>query len=349
MLENATNSSKPGMENLTKETALKKIFVTGGTGLVGSRLIEQLVKKGKGVKALYRTSIPEILGKEKVEWIRGDVLDVTCIEEAFTDVSQVYHCAAIVSFTPEMKQQMFATNVEGTTNIVNTCLNTGVQKLCFVSSVAALGKAKKGMEIDEKIMWSEDTNNSNYGKSKYMAEIEVWRGAGEGLKAVIVNPSIILGKGNWNEGSSKIFKTAYEEFPWFTEGITGFVDVNDVVEIMMLLMDIDTSGERFIVSTENRTYRDIFTKIAKAFGKRPPYKKVSSLMADAVWRLEVLKSIFTKESPLLTKETAGAAREVVRFNNSKILHHLPTFTFTPIDATIDRVCKELKEFYHLKY
>ena len=266
MIKNSTNSLEANLKDPKTAPPVNKIFVTGGTGLVGSHLVEQLVKNGIAVKAAYRTHIPDIAGKEKVEWVKGDILDVLFLEEALQDINHVYHCAAIVSFNPKEKYKMFATNVEGTANVVNACIRAGVKKLCFVSSVAALGKLKKQGEIDESVLWSEETNNSNYGKSKYLAEIEVWRGIGEGLEAVIVNPVIILGKGNWNEGSSKIFKTAYEEFPWYTEGYTGFVDVKDVVQIMIQLMESGTSGERFIVSSENIQYKDIFSRIAIAFG-----------------------------------------------------------------------------------
>lgn len=319
------------------------IFVTGGTGLVGSHLIDELTSRNKHITALYRTYVPDIKNKEKVEWVKGDILDVIFLEEALKKVEFVYHCAGIVSYDSRQKQQMFETNVEGTANIVNACISAGVKKLCFVSSIAALGQRRKGEEIDETMNWSEETGNSNYGESKYLAEMEVWRGIGEGLDAVIVNPSIILGSGDWNGGSTKIFKTAFEEFPWYTEGETGFVDVNDVVRIMIQLMESNISGERFIVSAENQKYKTIFTAIAKAFGKNPPYKKVSPFIAALVWRLEAIKAMFTNETALLTRETARAAQAVVRYNNNKLKQYFPSFVYTPLDETIKRVCEELQE------
>ena len=250
-------------------------------------------------------------------------------------------CAAIVSFAPQDKRQMFATNIEGTANVVNTSINAGVKKLCFVSSVSALGQRRKGGEIDESMNWNDETSGSNYGRSKYFAEMEVWRGIGEGLKAVIVNPVIILGAGNWNQGSSKIFKTAFEEFPYYTDGESGFVDIRDVISIMTQLMESNISGERFIVSSENRKYKDIFTAIANAFGKKPPHRKVSAFAAAIVWRFYVLKSIFTNDISLLTRETARSAQAVVRYNNNKIKKYLPSFYYTSLDETIKRVCSEL--------
>jgi nucleoside-diphosphate-sugar epimerase len=162
------------------------IFVTGATGLVGSHLLQELIKQGKPVKALYRNVIPEIPSKEKIQWVKGDILDVIALEEYMEEVDEVYHCAAIVSFNPKTIQQMFKVNVEGTINVVNACLTSGVKKLCYVSSVAALGRIRNNQEVNETMNWSEETSNSNYGKSKHLAEVEVWRGISEGLPAVIV-------------------------------------------------------------------------------------------------------------------------------------------------------------------
>jgi dihydroflavonol-4-reductase len=321
------------------------ILVTGGTGLVGSHLITRLVKQGRPVKALYRSAIPKIEGYEDVDWIQGDILDVVALQEAMHDVEEVYHCAAIVSFSPRTKDQMFKTNIEGTANVVNACLEGGVKKLCFVSSVSALARMTTSREIDETMNWTEETSNSNYGKSKYLAEMEVWRGIGEGLQAVIVSPTIILGFGDWTKGSASIFKSAYQEFPWYTEGVTGFVDVEDVVRAMVELMDNNMSKQRFIISEGNYKYKEVFTKIARCFGKKPPHKKVTPFIASVVWRLEAIKAKLSGKDPLLTRETANTAQTIVHFNNSKLKKFLPDFEYTPLDETIQRVCKELQNTY----
>jgi nucleoside-diphosphate-sugar epimerase len=318
------------------------VLVTGGTGLVGSHLIKALLKEGRHVKALYRTTVPGFEGSGEIEWVKGDILDILSLEDAFSGVAEVYHCAAVVSFHPSEREEMFKINVEGTANVVNACITEGVKKLCFVSSVAALGRIREGAEINETMNWSEETSNSHYGKSKYLAETEVWRGIGEGLEAVIVNPVIILGAGDWTKGSSGIFKSAYNEFPWYTEGVTGFVDVEDVVKAMIQLVDSNITGQRFILSAENRKYKDVFTSIANCFGKKPPHKKVTRLMAAVVWRLEAVKGLFTGKHPLLTKETARTAQAVVYFNNTKINKFLPEFQYASLDETIKRVCMELK-------
>ena len=323
------------------------ILVTGATGLVGSHLIGQLVQDGKLVRALYRSSIPSIEGAERVEWVKGDILDTVSVEEAMVGVKQVYHCAAIVSFDPKKRGILFKTNIEGTANVVNTALEAGVNKLLFVSSVAALGRIREDVAINETMNWTEETSNSEYGKSKYLAETEVWRGISEGLNAVIVNPVIILGPGDWNSGSSGIFKSAYNEFPWYTQGISGFVDVLDVVKAMILLMESDTSEERFIISAENIAYRDVFSQIAAGFQKRPPHKKVTPFLAAIVWRIEAVKGFFTGKIPLLTKETAATAQAKVRFDNSKLKQFFPAFSYTPIAGSIQRICRELIKKHNL--
>ena len=323
------------------------VLVTGASGLVGKHLIQALVQKGTPVTGLYRSTIPVFDDAEKANWIQADILDIVALEEAMQGVQQVYHCAAIVSFDSKNTKQLDQTNIEGTANVVNACLNQGIEKLLFVSSVAALGRIRENEAINETMNWTEETSNSAYGKSKYLAEMEVWRGIGEGLNAVIVNPVIILGSGDWLKGSSAIFKSAYDEFPWYTEGKSGFVDVIDVVKAMVLLMESTINAQRFIISAANIGYREIFTLIALAFHKKPPHKKVTKLIAEIVWRLEAVKSWFTKKTPLLTKETANTARANVSFDNTKLLEQLPGFSYQPLSNSIERICKELKEMHQL--
>ncbi len=317
------------------------ILVTGGAGLVGNQLIQQLLSQGKAVLALYNKTPLQQFNNPLLQQVCCNILDVQGLIECMQGIEKVYHCAAIVSFSPSRKTELFKINIEGTANIVNVALQVGVQKLVHVSSVAALGRIREDGPIDETMNWTEETNNSAYGQSKYLAEMEVWRGIGEGLNAVIINPVIILGPGNWNAGSSKIFKTAYEEFAWYTDGVSGFVDVKDVATIMIELMQSNITEQRFIVSAQNISYKEVFSKIATAFNKKPPYKKVTPFLAQIVWRLEAIKSWFTKQEPLLTKESANTAQAKVYFNNQKLLQYLPQFAYTPIDETIAYTCKKL--------
>ena len=238
------------------------ILVTGGAGLLGSELIRQLLSQGKKVRAIYnKTPLPNF-HSELLEQFQCNILDVVGLEDVMQGIEQVYHCAAIVSFAPSRKRELFSINIEGTANVVNAALQAGIQKMVHVSSVAALGRIREGEPINETMNWTEETSNSIYGQSKYLGELEVWRGIGEGLNAVIVNPVIILGCADWKSGSSQIFKSVYDEFPWYTEGVSGFVDAGDVAKAMIALMQSDISNERFIISAENSSYRQVFNWIA---------------------------------------------------------------------------------------
>lgn len=322
---------------------MKKIFVTGATGLLGNYLIRELLKDNQQVVALYRSSIPQIFTDNEykgITWIQGDIFDVMLLEEIMQECDQVYHCAGLVSFNPSKASLLMKVNVEGTANIVNAALAAGIRKLVHVSSVASLGRKRNNSTVTENVKWDDNANPSVYGKSKYLGELEVWRGIAEGLDAVIVNPVIILGKGDWHHGSSATFRNAFNEFPWYTEGVSGFVDAADVAQLMVLLMKSEISAERFIVSAENKTYRAVFAEMAIAFGKRPPFRKVTPFLASVVWRLEGAKAFFTGEEPLLTKETAETAQQRVNFDNSKILNAFPGFQFRSVTDTIHACCKE---------
>ncbi len=319
------------------------VLVTGGSGLLGKELITQLLAQGKSVTAIYNKTPLSDFHNNHIKQVQCNILDVVGLEEVMQNMEQVYHCAAIVSLGPRMRKELFKINVEGTANVVNAALDAGVKKMIYVSSVAALGRIRENEFVNETMYWSKETSNSAYGQSKYLGEMEVWRGIGEGLNAVIVNPSIILGAGNWESGSSRIFKNVYEEFPWYTDGISGFVDVRDVANAMILLMESDIISERFIVSAANISYQEIFNLIAKSFGKRQPHKKVTPLIAQIVWRLERLKSMFTGKEPLITKETALTAMAKMHFDNTKLLKFLHNFKYRSIEDTIEYTCKMLQQ------
>jgi len=323
------------------------ILVTGGTGLLGGYLIETLCAKGLRVRALHRAIPPRLRLADAtlVEWVYGDVLDVISIDDAMDGIKEVYHCAAIVSFHPRRLKEMHRINVDGTANIVNACLRHNIRKLVHVSSVSALGRKRDGQTITEDAKWDEESNGSAYGRTKFMAEMEVQRGIGEGLNAVMVNPSIILGVGDWHKGSSAMFRNAFNEFPWYTDGGTGLVDARDVAEVMIRLMDSDISGTRFIVSAENWPYRKVFTEMANALGKKPPHLHARPWMGALVWRWEALKSRFTGEEPLLTRETADTARVHVSYDHGRLLAALPGFKFRPLAESITDYCSE----YLVKY
>lgn len=328
------------------------IFVTGGAGLVGSALLKQLLQQNEGaIKALYRSSMPLLLTEEekkRITWIKGDVLDTGLLDDAMKGCRHVYHCAAVVSYHSSRRMQMYKINIEGTANMVNIALDNKIEKFVHVSSVAAIGRKRQGEQVTEKTEWTEETNNSHYGKTKYLSELEVWRAISEGLNAVIVNPSVILGESNWENGSVAIFKKIWDGFPWYTTGGTGFVDAKDVADAMIRLMYSDISAERFLLSNEHLTFQQLFTKIANCFGKQPPQHFAKPWMGEIVWRMEAMKAMFSSREPLLTKETAGTAQATTFFDSSKIKNALPGFQFTSVDESIQRTCNWIINHYGLK-
>ena len=319
------------------------ILVTGGSGLLGSTLIDTLLQQGKRVKAIYNKTALNRQDNDLFQQVACDILDVITLEDTMAGVTQVYHCAGLVSFQGSDAAQLYKINVEGTANVVNAALHAGIQKMVHVSSVAALGRIREGEAIHEKMNWTPETSNSKYGESKYLGEMEVWRGVAEGMDAVIINPSIILGPGNWDDGSTAIFKSVFDEFPWYTNGTTGFVDVRDVVKIMIALMAAPITSERFIVSAHNISYKELFVMIADAFNKRRPYKKVTAFLARIVCLLEAVKSAVSGKKPLITRETAATALAKVEFDSSKLLLYLPAFTYLPLQQTVTDTCKLLQQ------
>jgi nucleoside-diphosphate-sugar epimerase len=323
------------------------VLVTGGTGFIGAYIIKELIDKGYSVRAIRRSNklpffiSPDIL--HKAEWVNGDVLDVISLNEAMSGIDSVIHSAAIVSFLKNERKQMYNTNVDGTANIVNLSLENGIKKLVHISSISALGRTSTGEHVTEEKKWTESKLNSHYGISKYKSEMEVWRGMGEGLNAVIINPSTVLGFGNWHDSSCAIFKNVYKGFKWYTKGINGFVDVEDVAKIAVLLMENNITEERFIINHENWEFEKLFDAMADAFGKKHPSWEATPFLSGIAWRFEKIKSILIGSKPLITKETAAIALSKTFWENDKILKALPGFSFNSLETCITKACKNYAE------
>ncbi len=335
------------------------IFVTGGTGLVGAHLLFDLISSGKKVKALKRVSsntkqVLKIFSFysdkseqlfNKIEWVNGDILDHYSLEDALNGATEVYHCAAIVSFDPSDRKKMITNNVEGTANLVNVCIEKNISKLCYVSSVAALGKQKGDEPITEETNWIPSKKHSGYSESKFFSETEIWRGIEEGLDCIIVNPSIILGPGNWNDGSPKLFKTVNDGLKFYTKGVTGYVAVTDVTKVMVALMG-DTrfencKNQRFLLSAENISFHEIFQTIAKSLGKPAPRYFASDFLMGVAWRLIAIVSLLTFKKPLITRDTAMSANNKNYFDGSKISDYVD-FTYQSISETIQKTSSFFK-------
>jgi len=333
------------------------ILVTGGTGLLGSHLLWRLVQNEVPVKAIYRSegSLNEVKTIfsyytdkassyfDKISWVKGDITDVPSLENAFVGVTHVYHTAALISFNPAAWDSLKKVNVEGTANIVNLCIAHNVKKICYASSIAAIGKSLDGSTITEQNEWLE-TETSVYALSKHLAEMEVWRGSQEGLKVVIVNPGIILGPGNWNRGSLRLFKNAARGMHSYFPGGSGFVSVNDVASILTQLMQMDIYNERYITIAQNMSYQELFTLIGASFGVRIPTKKIPFWILETGWRIDWLRHHLLGAKRKLTKNTVKSLRERKVFSASKLEKTLD-FDFEDMEKSIDFSCSILKKRY----
>lgn len=320
------------------------VCVTGGTGLVGSHLLVELVKKNYAVRAIYRTVDTievtrnlfeyyfETSSKEKfeqIEWVQGDILDVPSLLDAFKGCKTVYHCAGFVSFSRKDFSTLIKVNRTGTANVVNICLHYNIENLVHVSSTAAIGKFEKKEIYTEDEKWKPGDKVSGYSISKFSAEKEVWRGMAEGLNVSIVNPSIILGPGDWNSSSLKLFKTVKGGLKFYTEGANNFVDARDVVKAMIFLSENNIYGERFLIAGHHLSYYDLFNKIAIDFNKKPPKYKAGKALSKVAWRLSSFFALITGKKPLLTKASVNASLEKVQYSSEKYLQRSNATFYSP--------------------
>lgn len=332
------------------------ILVTGGTGLVGAHLLAHLAKNEQQIKAIYRT--PEKLDAvknvftyyfddhtshfDKIEWFQADVTDIPSLEIVFPEVTHVYHCAALISFDPKDFDTLRKVNIGGTANMVNLSIAHDIQKFCFVSSIAAIGHNEDvTIPITEETHWNPEIDNSVYAISKYGSEMEVWRGSQEGLDVVIVNPAIILGAGFWRAGSGSLFRKIDKGLPYYTKGILSYVDVLDVVAVMIQLMESDIKNERFVLVAENWTLQKFSTTVANALNVKPPQKEASAFLLGIAWRMDWLRQFLRGKRRRLTKQTAKSILSQSFYDSSKVKETLH-FTFIPLEETITRVSKRYR-------
>ncbi len=339
-------------------------LVTGASGFLGAHLVCQLLEKGEPIRACKRVSsdltefyfifnhyfASELVQTEKrklLEWVETDINDTTSIFSVVENIKVVYHCAALVSFEGKDKEKLQKINAEGTANVVNACLNAGVDVLCYASSVAAVGRVKPGAVINEEAKWENSKYNSNYAVSKYKAELEVFRGAEEGLNVCIVNPGVILGVGNYKKGSNAMIHTIFKGMPLFSEGVNGYVNVKDVAAIMLNLVERRIFKQRFILVSESIAIKEVFFMIADGFGKKRPSFRVTPFLAEIAWRLMWVLRLFNAQALPITKETARAANHVSYYDARKIKEKL-NFNFISIKDTIHDCVTTYQEFLKFK-
>lgn len=323
----------------------EKYFITGATGLVGSYIARKLVSEGKEVYALKRknSNTQSVVVEGQINWVEGDILDVSLIFEVLKGMDYVIHAAASVSMLAKDKEETLKVNIEGTANMVNAALENGVKKFCHISSIAAIGVAEKVVKIDEKASWNDDSKDFIYAKSKHYAEREVWRGMAEGLNAVIVNPSTVLGGGSWEKSSGQIISFIAKGIMYYPQGSINLVDAEDVTEIVYRLLHSEIHNERFILNAANIPYKDFFTEVAAQFGKSAPKYKLGNNLLKIIYLISKITNSLGISKTALSKEIMSAIQSTHTYDNTKI-SQLLNYKFKNWQKSVEQVCDSFKKF-----
>lgn len=308
------------------------IFITGGTGFVGSHLTYRLVSQGVAVRLLVRnrskiSQLAKVFNyynddiaryNSLIEYADGDVTDVYSIQDGLKhDTDYIFHCAGLVSFWKHDKLRLNEVNHSGTANVVNAAIEAGVKKLVYVSSIAALGDSVE-KTISEKNHQYDVKPTNYYGKSKHNGELEVWRASEEGLRVIIVNPTVIVGPGQWRDGSPKLFRSVWKGLPFYTNGSTGFTDVRYVVNCMVDLAFGSIENQQFIINNENLNYRQFFNLVADNLRVRRPRFEAQP------WLMYFFASILgffgklAKINTGINRQLAQSALSVSNYDSSKL-------------------------------
>lgn len=311
------------------------VAVTGATGLLGRHIVEKLLAEGVKTLALHRSG-REALLPEEITKRQGDVLDQVSLEDAFEGATTVIHAAALVSYNPRWRKRILEVNVAGTRNVVDACLQSGVKNLIHISSVSALGR-KPDQLVNEESKWT-GHHSSDYGQSKYLAELEVFRGAEEGLTVCMVNPSLILTASQLHRSSSTLFDYVWKERRFYTDGVLNYVDARDVAETVFQLYKKPWPGEKFLLSAGCLSFQDFFSQVAKHFNKKAPSTRISSSLSYWAGWVEEMRGLLFNQEPLVTRKLARLAVQSFRYDNRKV-QELVGVRFRTLEETLDWCCE----------
>lgn len=335
------------------------ILVTGGSGLVGSHLLLELIRRGtvlpirattrrlsqehlfRSIASHYPDIPPDAI--DRIQWVQADMSNIESLESVMIGVTQVYHCAAAVSFDPRQNDIIHTTNVEGTAALVDLAIEHKVDSFCFVSSIAAIG-GSGDIERNEEMDWDAGSRRSYYSQSKYLSEMEVWRGMAEGLPAIIVNPSVIIGPAAWGESSTAFFKRGRRGMRYYVPGGTGFVDVRDVARAMVALVHQGEWGQRYILNAENMSFKHFLQLVCRSMDATEPTVELPRFLAEIAWRAEWLRSKLTASAPRLTQNNVRTSYEHSLYSSEKLKKQL-NFTYTPMNECIIDTAKILSKIY----
>lgn len=337
------------------------IFVSGATGLVGSHLLFELCQTKTKIRATYRDksrmenvkhvfryySDDADMFFEKIEWIPLNLFELEDVIKATKDCSQIYHCAAIVSFNPAKKEETIRLNEQMTKNMIEAALFHSIFDFCHISSIATLGRIPNNGYIDETSKYDKSESHSAYSIGKHKAELLVLDAQNRGLKPLIVKPSVIIGPGWWKEGSGKFYSVINSGLPFYTHGRTGFVDVRDVAKAMVMLMDANIRNTNFLISAQNMSYQDLFTKIALSIQKKPPRIKISAFVSKIVWPFAEFFAAITRKEPVMNRYTAKSSQSKNEFSGEKLTKTID-FKYRNMDLSISEFGNFFLKDHYLK-
>lgn len=321
----------------------RRIFITGATGLAGAHILRHLYLSGyRNITALRRSSSPMDLVADiadDIEWVEGDLTDTGLLIDAMSGAEWVIHSAALISHKKGEREVMYETNAAGTANVVNAALENGVAKLLYISSIATMSRSGKNQRIDERTEWNSTPYTSYYGFTKYLGEMEVWRGNAEGLQTCMLNPSIIMGSGFWHQGSLRIVDRVAKGLRYYPVGGTGFVDVRDLAHLALLRLTNDGVPGRMLANGWNTSYKDLFTRFSQEFDRKPPTLRITPQLAEIAWRILKPVSVLTGREMTITRYTARVTSSTVEYDNTLSLQ-LPGFAYTPKETTIRDIARQ---------
>ena len=329
------------------------ILVTGGTGFVGTYLLYELLKGNSSIKSTYRKEKNKELTEEffklkdlnhpklfnKIIWVKMDLTEMSSLDELYSGINIIYHCAAFVSLAKRHKNLLMETNVEGTSNIINYAIKHKIKKILFISSIASIGAKDYDSIINEDHSWNHKINHTDYALSKYKSELEVWRGSQEGVPAVIVNPGFIIGSHFWNRSSSSIFKRIYNGLKFYPTGKISLVSVEDVVIASIKLMNSKIQNERFILVSENMNYKEFLDLISKNLGKSLTKYPLKKPLLYIIYFFDIILSFLRIKKRFMSKALISTFNNNQEFNGNKIKKFI-SFRYEKIDKKVKEICKD---------
>lgn len=287
----------------------KIILITGADGFVGKNLVQHLKDSEQYAVIAHTKKSTESLG---VETLVGNLHDISILDDVLSRVDIVIHLAAMVSYLPSDKNRLYRNNVTVTRDLVNSCLHHGVQKIIYVSSASTLTRSLNPFLVTEKATGRLELH-SNYAKTKYLGELEIQRAMAEGMITHILNPCLMLGKGDWSKGSLSILKKISEGLTFYPEGNLGLVDVNLVVKAITACLKVDHSTGPHLLWQMSISYKEFIYKVCQILGVRKPFKAAGPLLSSWYAKWQSLKNFFTKKPIIITQETAFLSSQTFQY------------------------------------